>query len=77
MSSRHPRRISHSGGLPIKLILGILFSISGLLLFIQLIGKSIGFNVPSIILEYICAVGSVLGGLYMLWRTIWRPRIYV
>jgi hypothetical protein len=78
----HRSKVSHRGfHLPLKFIVGIISIPSAILLLLKIIGIDVFMNIPSIIpypiLEIICALGSIYGGLYMVWRTIWKPRVYV
>ncbi len=75
--THHVRKREESHGPP-KLLVGLLFVASGVLLSVQLVGKDImGIKIPSPILEVLCAAGSIIGGLYIMWRAVYRERIYV
>jgi len=63
--------------LPGMIFFGFLFIASGaLLLFKQMNTTALEF-LPDQILIYICSTGSIFGGLHMIYRKVWRPRIYV
>ncbi len=73
---------SHGSGsshfhLPMQFILGLLFLATGILFFLKQIGQNFLPFLPEQIFTYIMAIGSVLGGFYLIVHKIWRPRIYL
>lgn len=63
--------------LPFQFLLGILFLTAGVLLILKYFGRDYLPFLPESVLVGICALGSVLGGFYLILARIWRPRIYV
>ncbi len=82
MAGARPRTV-HRGAttshvrLPFQFLLGILFLTAGALLILKYFGKDYLPFMPEPVLVSICALGSVLGGFYLVLTMIWRPRIYV
>lgn len=72
----HGARTSHVR-LPFQFLLGILFLTAGALLILKYFGKDYLPFMPESVLVSICALGSVLGGFYLVLARLWRPRIYV
>jgi hypothetical protein len=71
---------SNIGGhfrLPQQFLLGLLFLAFGILLILKLIGKDYVPFIPKEVFVWICAVGSVVGGFYLIVTQLIRPRIYV
>ncbi len=62
---------------PAQLILGIIFSFSGSLFLLKQVGKDYLPFIPDKILVYICAIGSLLGGIHLIISKIWKPRVYL
>ena len=78
-------RSTHGGGgattshfhLPAQFLLGLIFLASGALLLLKKIGRDYLPFLPETVLIYICAIGSVLGGIHMVISKIWKPRMYI
>ena len=68
---------SHGFHLPSQFFLGLIFFLTGGLLLLKKIGLNYLPYIPESVLVYICALGSFLGGMYLVVHKIWRPRIYV
>ena len=73
---RHGASTSHVR-LPFQFLLGIIFLAAGALLILKYFGKDYLPFMPEPLLVVICALGSVLGGFYLILVRIWRPRIYI
>jgi hypothetical protein len=77
----HIRPSSNIGGhfhLPQQFLLGLFFLAFGILFILNLIGKNyLPFKIPQEVFGWICAVGSIIGGFYLIVTQLWRPRIYV
>jgi hypothetical protein len=76
----HIRPSSNTGGhfhLPQQFLLGLFFLAFGVLFILKLIGKDYVPFIPKEVFVWICAVGSIIGGFYLIVTQIWRPRIYV
>ncbi len=63
--------------LPGQLIMGLLFLVFGALLLLKKIGKDYVPFIPEEVFLYITAIGSLIGGFYLIVTQIWRPRIYL
>lgn len=63
----------HGGGMFRGVFFGLLIAGIGALSLLSLIGRDYG--VPADILHYGAAAGSIIGGLYMIFRTIFKHRI--
>ena len=74
-SHRGPRT-SHAS-FPAQLLLGLLFMAAGLMLLAKKIGADFVPYVPEILLVYVCAIGGIVGGLYLIIHKIYRPRLYL
>ncbi|MBN2367698.1 hypothetical protein JXC34_01670 [Candidatus Woesearchaeota archaeon] len=84
MASGHPAIRSHGGGmhsshihLPMQMLLGIIFLVTGSLLLLKKIGQDYIPFLPEEPLVWVVAVGSVLGGFYLILTKLWRPRLYL
>ena len=79
MANIRQRPKSHGGHFtyPMQMLLGLLFLGAGSLLLLKKFGLDYISFLAEEIFVYICAVGSVLGGLYLIWHKLWRPRIYI
>ena len=72
----HGTRTSHVR-LPFQFLLGLLFLTAGALLILKYFGRDYLPFLPESVLVVICALGSVLGGFYLILARLWRPRIYL
>ena len=63
--------------LPMQFFLGLLFLAAGALFFLKKIGRDYIPFIPENILIYICAAGSLLGGVHLIISKIWKPRVYI
>ena len=69
---------SHFGGhftLPSQFLLGLVFFFVGGLLISRKMGFEYLMFIPEQLLVFVCAVGSFLGGFYLVVVRVWRPRI--
>ncbi|AJF61889.1 hypothetical protein QT06_C0001G1062 [archaeon GW2011_AR15] len=84
MAMREPHPQRHYSGprtshfeLPAQFILGFLFLATGALLLLKKLGNDLIPFIPESVLIYICAGGSVLGGIYLIFHKLYRPRLYL
>ena len=63
--------------LPFQFIMGVIFLGCGALLVLRAINMVYLAEVPDTILSIVCAVGSFIGGLYMIITKLHRPRLYL
>jgi hypothetical protein len=63
--------------LPSQFLMGLIFLVFGTLLLLKKIGKDFIPFIPEVVFIYICAIGSIIGGFYLIVTQIWRPRIYL
>ncbi len=71
---------SNIGGhfhLPQQFLMGLFSLAFGVLFILKLIGKDYVPFIPKEVFTWVCAVGSVVGGFYLLMTQLVRPRIYV
>lgn len=82
----HPAQARHGGmfgphtshfSLPGQFLLGVLFLTIGSLLLLKKLGKNYLPFIPQEAMIYIAALGSIIGGFYLIVTQIWRPRIYL
>jgi hypothetical protein len=78
------RMAPHGGGLgsshfhlPAQMLLGFLFMAFGGLFLLKKIGNDYLPFIPEEVFIYVTAVGSLLGGFYLIISQIWKPRIYL
>jgi len=76
-SSLHRQTSGSHAGIPLQLPLGILFTVGGALLLLKKAGRDYLPFIPEEVIIYIVAIGSLIGGLYLIWKRLWRPRIYL
>jgi len=74
---QHGPRTSGHFHLPAQFFLGLLFLAAGTLLLLKYFGKDFLPILPEPVLVTICALGSAIGGFYLLIHKIWRPRLYL
>jgi hypothetical protein len=77
----HPVR-SHGSNtmhvhLPAQGLMGVLFLGFGLLLILKKFGQDYLPFIPEEVIIWICAIGSLIGGFYLILTKIFRPRIYI
>jgi hypothetical protein len=63
--------------IPGQLLLGILFMVFGALFLLKKIGRDYVPFIPEDVFIYVCAVGSMLGGFYMIIKRLFGHRIYL
>ncbi|MEM3374739.1 MAG: hypothetical protein QXE31_06020 [Candidatus Woesearchaeota archaeon] len=61
--------------LPFQLIQGVIYFLSALLLIFKKIGKNYVPFIPENILIYICIIGALIGGFYMILSRFHRAKI--
>ncbi|MFH0876572.1 MAG: hypothetical protein V1859_11660 [archaeon] len=69
-------RQNRQTGSPMLLILLLIFG-GGLFIAKLLNAHPMLEMIPTIVLEWISAIGSFIGGLYMLYKKLYHTRIYV
>lgn len=80
MVHAQPRqRSQHQGGFhfPAQFLLGLIFTGVGGILIASKLGLMDLMGFPELVLVYVSAIGSFLGGIYLIIHKIWRPRIYL
>ncbi|MBN1502910.1 hypothetical protein JW930_05170 [Candidatus Woesearchaeota archaeon] len=65
----------HGVSISPKLIIGLIGIGSSVIMLMQLIGRDT-LQLPKPFLEYVTGVCCILGCGYMVFRSIWKPRIY-
>ncbi len=61
--------------IPAQFFLGVLFLAFGTLLLLKKLGKDFVPFIPEEVFLYICAIGSVVGGFYLIMSKLFRPII--
>jgi len=79
MTREHTKHSRQPGGFhfPAQFFLGVLFTFVGGLILANKLGLVDLMGFPESILLYVSALGSFLGGIYLIIHKIWRPRIYL
>jgi len=62
--------------LPFQFLLGLVFTLTGILLLFKDVRTNYVPFIPESLLYYISAIGSLVGGFYLLITKVWRPRVY-
>ena len=73
---RHRSIKSSHFHLPFQLVLGIVFFLSGGILLAKALGFDFAPFIPESIVLYICALGSFLGGFYLIVTKLFAPRVH-
>lgn len=73
LPTQQPRR-----GFPLTAIIGLLAVLVGATFLLKLIGINLlPFALDDKLLQYATSIFSIIAGLYMIYRSFWRPKIYL
>ncbi|MEM2131370.1 MAG: hypothetical protein QXR96_02520 [Candidatus Woesearchaeota archaeon] len=61
--------------IPLQILQGLIYLSAGVLLFLKNTGKDLIPFIPESVLIFICIIGSIIGGFYLIGAKLFRPRI--